>query len=558
MAVNARAARRVHRGTRLATLVQVGLACVMVFGLAWLVLVLADDVYQRVDLSRSGRNTLDPAVAEVLERLPEPARVDVFVRALDSAYEPVGYEARTRLLELLFTAQNAHRGQLEVEVYDDADLDRSRARQRELGVEGTNRMVVSCGERRTQVELFGGIVGVDWGNPTPKGLQYLTELGIGGVVDPATYDPSSFRPARVTAFRGQEALGVALLKVASARRPTVRFLQGHGEPSPFGTSSTDVGRLRVALEADGFAVDVWEDQPHEVPADTDVLFVLGPRQPFAEEEHEAIERFLREGGRVIAAPGYEEVEQGLEGAAASLLFRYGMVVQPGVVCEPVTDALGRRIDGFPENARLVIASNELSPSHELTESQRRRGLRLEFVLSHAFRRGGLAAGGILLDLIHSDRESWRDLAGRDGRHDFRFDEAYEERGRQRLVMLAELSVHLGPAAGDSVGGSSGGEGSAASGSVEERAPQKGRLLGIAAASFCSDGSFDTNRDFLLSTVNYMAEREELVRVRPRALAGNVLDVRRGRAKPVLSGLFLLGLPVLCGIVGLALSWRRRR
>lgn len=539
-------ARAVGGGRRPLLALQVLVACVLAFGAAALAIDLAESSFVRVDLSASGRNTLDPEVGAIVAGLSEPARVDVFFRPLAAPYDRVSLEAQSRMLELLFTAANAYRDRLEVTVWDERSLQRMRARQEELGVEGTNLLVVSCGERRSSVPLFGGLASVDWGNPTPRGARYLIEQGIGGAVDPSSYDPSRLEPPRLVSFRGQEALAEALLKVAAGTRPKVLFTSGHGEADPFGSLSTDVGRFRRALERDGFEVGAWDGSAGGgLPADCELLFALGLEQPLRASEREAIERYVARGGRLIAAPSYREVEEGLEGATASLLFRYGMIAEPGVVCEPVNDALGRALEGLPECARLVVLGSELSPSHPLTRTLRQRGLRVEFVLAHAFRRGGLGPGGLLLDLIHSDERSWRDLAGTAGQPDFRFDPAGEKRGRERLVMLAELAPAVA-------------EDQAAEPDPGARAAQRGRVLGVSAATFFADGSFDTNRDFLLAAANWMVEREELVRVRPRSLGGNVLDLRQGRSRPVLSALALFVLPGALGLGGLLIAWRRRR
>lgn len=524
------------RGRRLRSALSVALACALAFGAALLAIDLASWRYARVDLSASARNTLDPEVAAIVERLPAPARVDVFSRALEAPYDRIADEVRARLFSLLYTARNAHRGRIEVQAYDDARPEEARARQAELGVEGTNLLVVSCGERRTSVPLFGGVASVDWGVPSPRGARYLLEQGIGGVLGSSGLDPARPpRPPRLIGFRGQEALGEALLKVASGARPTVWFTTGHGEPDPFGSRTGDVGRLRQALERDGFEVGTW-DGTRPLADDLAVLLALGAEQPFGEDERSAVQAWVEAGGRLVAAPSFREVETGVQGATSSLLFRFGMIAEPGVVCAAVRDALGRAVEGLPECARLIVPGSELSPSHPLTEGLRRRGLRLEFVLAHSFRRGGLAGGGLLLELVQSPEDAWRDLPGAAGEHDFRFDPASEERGRARLVMLAELPPREGP----------------------DGAARRGRVLGVASAAFFCDGSFDTNRDFLLSVVNELAEREELVRVAPRAVAGSVLDMARGRARPVLTGVLGLGLPGGLALLGALVAWRRRR
>src|SRR5206468_2583547 len=96
-------------------------------------------------------------------------------------------------------------------------------RQRELGVEGANFIVLSCGARRAELQLFGELCTIDWGNPGDQGARYLLGQGIAGVVNPRTLydDPRAYRPAQFQDFHGEELLTQALLKVSAGVAPKV-------------------------------------------------------------------------------------------------------------------------------------------------------------------------------------------------------------------------------------------------------------------------------------------------------------------------------------------------
>lgn len=535
-------ARRVGRLSRLGQGVQVSLAVLLAVAAAVLVVDLADWRYVRVDLSAAGRNTLDPALAELVHDLRDPVEVDVFFRPLQPPYEGVSATAQNRFLELLFVAWNTRRDKLTVTVHDPGDLERVTARQRELGVEGVNLAVFSCGLRQTTLDLFRDIASVDWGNPTPAGLRYLAENGITNIVQPRRFSPAprDFRPAELASFRGQEAIGQALRKVSAGRASRVYFATGHGEPELEGTDVGDLGLLRVALEQDGFEVLRWDGAGGgPVPEDCAVLALIGGDQPYSPRELDAIRAYVADGGRVVGAPSNREVLDPFAGVG-SILKSHGMVPQAGLLCLPITDRLGRELDGVPECARVIIDGSGLSPSHPLTEPMRRRGLRLEFSLAHTFRRGGLGPGGILLDLVHGPAEAWRDLPDANGRPDFHFDAGVEAKKRERLVMLAELGNQASSAAGDGDG-----------------ALTEARVLGISSASFLTNGTFAVNREFLVHAFNWMGERHYLVPVAPRDPGVSVLDVRRGGALAWLNYGLMLGMPGLCVAIGLVVAVRRR-
>jgi hypothetical protein len=529
------------------------LQVLLAVGLALLVAVLAIELaewrYARIDLSSDGRNELDPAIVDQIRRLDQEARVDVFFRPLVGVYAPVAAEAQSGMLELLYVARNAQRDRLEVVVYDPSDLEAVQARQRELGIEGSNRVVVSCGERKAVLDLWSDVAAIDWGNPTPAGLRYLLEQGIAAVIDPRRWRPEeeSFQPAHLIDFRGAEAFGAALSRVASARAPRLGFARGHGEPDPFGSEAADLQRLRVALEQDGFAVQEWDPgQSASVPAEIEVLALIGSTQPWRAEELEAVRAWVDGGGRLVVGPSYDELARSMQSGLVALLGSWGMLGEPGVVCQAFGNRYGQEIVGVPQCASFVVDERGLASGLAITEPLRQRGRRVEFSLTHSFRRGVLARG-TLLDVISSPSDSWRDRLGPGGQPDFVLDPASERKERVSLAMLAQFPARSARTA----------EPEATAG-APRGARREARVLGLASASFFSNGLFDTNRDFMLNAFNWLAEREAKLSVRPRPRGASRIDLEHGSDLAVLTGALALGLPTLCGLVGVALALARRR
>jgi len=145
------------------------------------------------------------------------------------------------------------------------------------------------------------------------------------------------------------------------------------------------------------------------------------------------------------------------------------------------------------------------------------------------------------ELVRTTRDAWLDLLDpRTGGYNFALDQSIGERkGAAGLVMLAELPAPPGP-------------------SVTGRAAEGGRVVAFGAATFAADGLFDFNRDFLRATFNWLAEREQRIDVAPRVEDTTRIDVERGRAYGVLSWTLSLVLPGACALMGVFVSWRRRR
>jgi hypothetical protein len=525
------------RWTRASLGLRSALAAALALGAAVLAIDLSDWRYVRVDLTARHSNTLDPAVLDVLDRLPEPVVIDAFLRPLVEPYRALQAEAADRTLELLTIVRNARRSQVEVRVHDPRDFEAMTERLRELGTEGTNKLVFSCGERRAELELFGELCTIDWGNPSQKMVEYLVGQEIPGVVDPRTWQPGRpFQPARLLEFHGEELLAESLLKVASGTAPKVCFLKGHGEPALDGTSEpTDLARLRAELERDGFKVAEWDPlKDPAVPADCAVLALIGAKQPYQASTREAIKAWAEAGGCLVAAPDISELYTNRTGGIVEVLSSFGIVTRPGNVCQPLVGFGGEKVDGSEQCAWLVIDERGLQPGHPLTEPLRARGRRVQFTLSASFESGLAADSGVVLPLVTSAGDSWRDL-GPD--YDFRFNPAKgEERERSTLIAVKLLKATKAP-----------------DGSVKQ-----GRILAVASAFFFDNQLIDMNRDFALNAFNWLAEREYKISVKPREKSQSFLDFERSSVKPTLTYALWLVLPGACASMGLLVFLRRRK
>lgn len=511
---------------------------VLALGIAVLAVDLSDWKYWRHDFSLSGRNTLDPAVADLIGRLPQPVVIDVFYRPLLEPYASISATVVGRFAEVARVAVESHRDKLELRVHDPADLEETQARQQELGVNGVNFVLFSTadGARKSRAELYGEVAVVDWGNPSFDGANYLEGQGIRGAVGP-NWRPNAFQPARLSSFRGVEVLATALLKVSTDSTPHVYFTTGSGEPSLTGSDSGDLTRLVEALRDDGFAVDGWNpSEAPDVPEDCTILASVGPTQPYPEGTTERIRAWIEAGGSFLGAPDASALEAGLEGSVGDLLASYGMIPQAGVVCEPLRGAGGEEVEGDYRCAVLNITNEGLSASSPLTAPLRDRGRRLDFLLTPSLRRGGLEGGAPLLDVVTSSNRAWLDRPAGPGQYDF-MRSRDEVSGRQALVMEARLTTGRTLPSGE---------------------VRRGRVLGIASSGFLSNGLHDTNRDFLLNAFNTMdASRQWRIRVSPLPRPESHLDLERGTALHRLGLLAYGALPALAALTGLVLVYRRR-
>ena len=523
---------------RLGRALEVTVAVVLAVGAAVLAIGLADRRFVRVDLSANRTNTLDPELLSIVERLPETARIDLFLRPLEAPYDRLHAEAAGRFLDELQRIVGGQRDRLEVVDYSASGLEESATRMRELGVEGTNIVVVSCGDRRTRLRLFGELVTVDWGNPRIDHLRYLDAEGISGIVDPRTYRPNEFQPARVLESRASSRLGEALLRVGVEDRPLAVLVQGHGESDPAQRGGEGLSRLRKLLVDEGFEVEPWLGaREGDLPADAALVLLIGPRKPLPPEDLTALETYVDDGGQLLVAPSTLELERDVQRGARAVLEAQGLQLEPGIVCLPLQGRGGVPIMGVEEVLRFQVGEQGLAASHPTTSPLRSDNRSVEFFLTAAFQRANVQTVGdagtrTRLALVSAPQGAWLDLPleGTDGRYDYRYEPERETRTRATLVMTSEVPLGAGG----------------------------GRVLGIGSSTFLEDELFDSNFDFLRNAVNWLAHRDTRLRIAARNPLSSRLELREGRALATLNGVLLFGLPLASGLVALGIAWRRRR
>jgi SAM-dependent methyltransferase len=111
---------------------------------------------------------------------------------------------------------------------------------------------------------------------------------------------------RPVAFNGEQAFTAMLLALANPQPLKAYFLQGHGEPLLTDFKS-DTGYLKFAavLQQNYIAVTnlSWIGNTG-VPMDCNLLIIAGPASALLEPELQQLDRYLREGGRLLILLGY--------------------------------------------------------------------------------------------------------------------------------------------------------------------------------------------------------------------------------------------------------------
>jgi hypothetical protein len=494
-------------------------------GLCWLAA--RPGLRARIDLTATGENTLDENARAVIDAVEgdEPIVVDTFLRPLPAPLDRITARAQQRFVGLLRLAREQRPELFRVTHHalaGAAGTSGTEARMRELGLSEVDVVVVSRGDRKEIVRFLGDVAEIDIGRPANM--------------------PGGYVPPRLLAFRGEETIVKAVLKVTQGERPYAYFSWGHGERDLYGEEPRDLGLLEAALREDGFAVKRWEsDEQGAVPDDCAVLAVVAPEEALSPRETDFVREYVDRGGSLIAVPGHRLITGA--GSVGELLEGYGVRVGEGVVSRPYVGAGGSPVYGIPECAEVVVRAEGMAATHPITAPLRRAERRVRLVFSRPLERGRKPTGGVLLDLLTASEFTWADLPDADGVHRWMWDEEAEREGPFSLAMTARFPPPLpGPAP--------------PAGTMEER--PESRVLGLGAPDLFANVLFETNRDFLLNAFNWAASREYRVSISPRDPDLRRLELGSGRGLFFLTMCAVVILPLSCLLFGLGVAWKRRR
>lgn len=513
---------RVTRGSKFSIGVQVLSLVALAFAAAVLLTWLSarPGLRARFDLTTAKLNTLDPALADLIGKAKARISVDFFFQPEAQPLDRIAAEAQRRMRELLFVARSQFPSKFRYIDHDLSDLAAVQTRMKELGLSEANVVVVELDGKRVVLRLLRDIVRVNPGSPSVR------------------EEPS------IEAFEGESALADAILRVSIGERPKVWFTTGHGERDLYDVdATTGLGRLDTALTSDGFAPSRWDSRADpRVAADVRIVVVLDARQPFEREELSALEAFVDRGGRLLVGATSDDRALRAQDSIERFVERYGVRVEPGLVAQVIANSFGERVTGRRECATIVAGGPSIDPRHPITESLWRADKRVGLPNTRPLMRNdaGAPAHAAIVDIVRSPGASWRDLPNSKGEYDFRHD---PEREGEPGASVVAFAVNFRPP-------------KPRSNEAEAAERERSRVLVFGGADAFANGVLEPNRDLVLNAFNWLAERDERLRIAARADDRRILQEDGDIA--VLNQAALFGLPLVCALLGALLAWRRRK
>jgi ABC-type uncharacterized transport system involved in gliding motility auxiliary subunit len=288
----------------------------------------------------------------------------------------------------------------------------------------------------------------------------------------------------------EQALTSALVQVTRSGKRKVYFTEGHGEPAPRDAGKAGYAAAVKALENEGYQVGtVSLLDKAEVPADASAVLVAAPRKAFLEPEVKALRDYAARGGR-LGLYLEPEVNAGLD----ALLQDFGVEADEDMVVDP--NPVSRLFGGT-----AVTPVVRPSAAHPITKDLAQTGVLLSTARSLvALRDAKSTPSPIALtgDTAWGETDV-KSLYGKGARRD-----EGEKGGPLPVAMAAERTFPGGKAA---------------------------RAVVVGDGDFFANGYQDLlgNLDFFMNGVNWLAEQEDRLTIRPRAREASRLFLSEAQA-----------------------------
>jgi ABC-type uncharacterized transport system involved in gliding motility auxiliary subunit len=357
------------------------------------------------------------------------------------------------------------------------------------------------------------------------------------------------RTERVTSS-DEQAVANALIKVVTGQAKKVYFTQGHGEKDTASSDRTGFSAISSALSADNYGVDkIVLAQTREVPADATVVVIAGPRTDFLQPEIDALKAYVAKGGKVLAmVDPPEDATRGLP-LLTGFLHDWGFNIGTNIVVD--ASGIGQLLG---TDASVPVAASY--PSHAITTN-------FQLMTAYPLARSvdpveGGVNGHTPQPLVQTSAQSWSEadiaaLGKGDGRVELNPDKG-DKAGPISLGAAVSAPATDVPAKPEEKADAKPDQAAA----TPEAPKPESRLVVIGDSDFASNGILGVqgNRDFFMNSVNWLAQQENLIAIRPREPEDRRLTLTADDQSRIrLLSIFLLpGLVFAAGIY----SWYGRR
>jgi len=355
------------------------------------------------------------------------------------------------------------------------------------------------------------------------------------------------RRERVTTDTEQDITN-GIIKTVEGKQKKAYFVQGHGEKDPTSADErTGYNTIATAMGRDNLQVEklVLAQQP-TIPADASTLIIAGPTADFLQPEIESLRNYMNKGGKVLVMLDPPEGPNQPTPNLIAFLKEWGVDVGDNVVVD--VSGVGQLLGAGPS---MPVAASY--PEHAITQ-------RFSVITAYPLARSvgstpQSSDGRFAQTFIQTSTQSWAeaDLKALGTGTEVSMDEKAGDRpGPVSIGAAVEVDAPEQPNTSPDKPKPTPAE------LLQNHDPKvQTRLAVIGDSDFPSNGflGISGNRDMFLNTVNWLAEQENLIAIRPREAADRRLTLTAERQRFTLYAVFAI--PLLVFGAGVVTWWRRR-
>ena len=460
--------------------------------------------YKRWDLSGYNKYALSELTKKILKSLKKEVTIYVF---FSPTSQTGGSELYYDLQNLLKEYEFAGKRKVQVETIDPyRNLTRTRELQVKFNFGADENLVI---------------------------LDYQNRKKILRVAEMAEYDPPGMfsETPQVRAFRGEQVITSALIELTEDKETKIGFITGHGEPSL--ESDSPLTRFKEYVERQNLKLEpLILTNLESVPTDYAAVILTGPKYDLGDRDVSLLRNYWNEQGRILILLDPKVKTPKL----VQFLTEFGVRADPDLIVTQFKTGIEER------SVTLDVYAQFLPETSFLRALSQATGYFPGGTCSLSIDEAKVSQGGLTMmrALTPAAPDYWGDK-----------DEILYSKKTPTYAQGIDLPppLYFGIAL--------------EKGAIKDARVQlhsSSRMMILGNADFLRNESLSESPpdvDFMLMTINWLADREQLVAIAPKAARTFTLNLSDGQMSEIVL-LTVAGIPMLIGLLGLSVWSIRRR
>lgn len=336
------------------------------------------------------------------------------------------------------------------------------------------------------------------------------------------------RESGLESFRGEEAFTGAILSVIQEKMTKLYFTNQHGEPELDDQQPNGIGFLNSLLKGANMETQALDLRKNPIiPSDADVVAITGPTEPFLTPEINALQEYLKKGGKLLVLLG-PQAEVKLDG----LLKEWGVVFSNDVVLD---DECGPLWSLIRDRRVPVVTDYGASPDHPITKDLKQRKIPTDFPLARSLEVAQPPPTDLeIIEIARSSSVSWGEtniealIKGKG----LRYDEKEDKKGPLALAFAIK----------------------------KQNAQTRLVVLGSADMinnRYLSQNSATYQSNLIMNAIRWLAGQEQFISIEPKKAEDTSINFS-GKRPLILLLVSLVFIPLSAVILGLFVWLMRRK